>query len=129
MIDKYFIFQKSSYGTGKIDSDLPADIYKYKQIPCTPSGDFIAKIETGEKAKELITLLNAGEITESDVQKMHQYTEIKIENPIIHKGKGFDCSICNTNSNNATDAKFLFLPKDIVICSNCYKEMAKYFLV
>lgn len=38
------------YGTGLIDLDAPAEIFRFRPMPCTPAGDFIGVVSTGERA-------------------------------------------------------------------------------
>ena len=58
---KYYIWQTHMYGSGKVDDEAPAEIWFYRPMPCTPSGDFICKVKTGQEAIEVVSCLNKKE--------------------------------------------------------------------
>ena len=60
---RFQIWQTHMYGTGKIDSDEPAEIYNFRPMPCTPAGDLVGKVKTGEEALRVVAYLNSKNAT------------------------------------------------------------------
>ncbi len=55
--NKFFIWQTSTYNSGKFDLELEADIYRYALLPCTPQGDYVATVRTAADALRVIDSL------------------------------------------------------------------------
>jgi hypothetical protein len=55
---KFYMWQTHMYGIGLIDPAKPVDIYKNRPMPCTPAGDFIGTIPTGNKGKQIVDYFN-----------------------------------------------------------------------
>ncbi len=63
-MSNFFIFQTSTY-CRPLDLESPADIYRYRAIPCTPQGDFVATIETAKRAKDILPNLKGMTVEEA----------------------------------------------------------------
>lgn len=54
----FYIWQTHMYGTGKIDGNAPAEIFRYRPMPCTPAGDFVGEVPNGKLALGLVIVMN-----------------------------------------------------------------------
>jgi hypothetical protein len=59
----YYIWQTHMYGTGKVDAESPAEVYRFRPMPCTPAGDCVGVVRTGAKAKEFVETFNRDDTT------------------------------------------------------------------
>lgn len=65
---RFYIWQTHMYGTGKVDGDAPAEIFRWRPMPCTPAGDFVGEVKTGLDAISMVEHLNAAAASLDDAK-------------------------------------------------------------
>lgn len=55
---RYYVWQTDAYGQSFYYADRPCQIFSYRPMPCTPSGDLVADVPTARQALQIVECLS-----------------------------------------------------------------------